>query len=226
MAAEFSDRGDLPEYQSVSPLAVLALLLGLASVLAFTAPLLSAIPVAAVGLALAAMASIKKSAGRLTGERLARWGLALALICGVAARAHHPVRDALLDRQAQDAIEQWVGLLANGRLEDSLERITPRRLTGLHPRTEPGQAPLPQAELHEHALDQLSKDPLVRRLKASSGDLRVEMVERAGPRASEGSRLVFQNIYRVHRTAAGLTETPLQLGVRFVHARGFEVSGT
>ena len=116
-------------------------------------------------------------------------------------------------------------LLANGRLEASFERITPRRLADLHPRTEPGQAPLPQAELHEHALDQLSKDPFVRRLNASPGELRVEMVERAGPRAKEGSRLVFQNIYRVHRTASGQTETPLQVGVRFVHASGFEATG-
>src|SRR5690348_9302651 len=69
----------LPQYRSISSLAVLTLLLGLASPLAIATPLLLVVPLAAVFTAIAALRQIGANAEILSGRGAALTGLFLGI---------------------------------------------------------------------------------------------------------------------------------------------------
>lgn len=115
---------ELGQYRSLSTQAVIAFVLGICSVATFAGPLLVVVPLAAAATALLALKSIASSEGGLSGARLARWGLALAILFSVAAIARVKVRDTLLQRQADQVGRQWLSLAAEGRTEEMLEMMT------------------------------------------------------------------------------------------------------
>src|SRR5688500_10904316 len=77
------DETALASYQGVSIMAVLALLLGVASALALVHPFLWVVPPVAVVLSILAIRAIDAPDSNLTGRRLAIAGLALALLFGL-----------------------------------------------------------------------------------------------------------------------------------------------
>jgi hypothetical protein len=72
----YQDLGPTPQYQQTSSLAVISLISGIASY--FIVPLLGAI--AAIITGNMAKKEIAESAGRLTGEGMARWGMILGWV--------------------------------------------------------------------------------------------------------------------------------------------------
>lgn len=70
------------EYTAINPTSVVALLLGLASVVALLETLLLIVPALAVVVGLAAMSQIRKSNGTQTGRGLALAGIGLGLLLG------------------------------------------------------------------------------------------------------------------------------------------------
>lgn len=94
---------ELGPYQAISLMSVLALLLGLISSSAtFLSPMLLVVPLLAVAVALLALAKINAPNSGLSGARLARAGLALAILFGVASCARLAVSNLLENRQAED----------------------------------------------------------------------------------------------------------------------------
>jgi hypothetical protein len=83
------DRATDMEYASVSTLAVLALVAGLAGVVAFWAPPLVGVPVLAAVLGGAALRQIGRSAGVLAGRKPAMAGLMLGVGLALAAGVYH-----------------------------------------------------------------------------------------------------------------------------------------
>ncbi len=71
------------EYVAVNPMAIVAVLLGLISALAFLAPLLLLIPAVAVFFSVLAIRQINDSNQTQTGKALAWLGLLIALACGL-----------------------------------------------------------------------------------------------------------------------------------------------
>ncbi len=181
------DADELGQYQSLSTSAVVALVLGLLSPIAFFSPLLLVMPLLALGVALWALARIKGSGGGLLGTRLAYCGLALAIVCGVASVARSQIRVELLRRQASETAERWLSLLAQGQAEETLALMTRSAVSKLSPSGEGGgpvpvaTVPIFEAELR-HA--QLLRDPLAIAL--------MEMHQRGEETIfqSEGSRVV------------------------------------
>ncbi len=139
MQHESYDADELGQYRSLSTLSVVAFVLGLCSVLAFVSPLVLIVPLAAVAIALLALRGIVLSGGGLTGARLARTGLALAILFGVASLARVKARDYLLQRQAESVAREWLSLAAEGRAEDMLSMMTKSAATGLTLAVEPGE---------------------------------------------------------------------------------------
>ena len=104
------------EYRPVNPLAVVALLTGLASAAALIHPLLAVVPLAAIVLATLALRAIAASSRQVTGRSLAVTGLCLATLFlgwGVAANLHH---QATIRRQAREFADDWLQILASGDL--------------------------------------------------------------------------------------------------------------
>lgn len=135
------DADELGEYRSLSTLAVVALGLGIGSALTFASPLMLVVPLAAVGAALLALRAIAASGGGLTGARLARLGLALAILFTVAAFARVKVRNMLLQAQVDRVGRQWLTLAAQSRSEEMLELMTRAAVDKVSP-TESGNQPL------------------------------------------------------------------------------------
>ncbi len=154
---------ELGQYQSLSTSAVVALVLGLLSVVAFAAPLLLVVPLFAVAVALWALARIKRSEGGLLGTRLAYGGLAFAIIFGVSAVARVEVRTVLLRREAKATAELWMAKVARGESEEAMGLMTRAAVIRLQSSgSNIGAVPI-FSEAIENA--QLLQDPLVLALR-------------------------------------------------------------
>jgi len=163
-----SELEDEAAYSQVSPMAVIALVLGLASPLAFIGPLFFLFPMAAIGAALLALGAIARSGGTLTGRGLAQIAIALGLVCTVAPVVRGSVRDSLLKAQAADTAQRWFRMLADGQLSDAMELLSGEGRGALVPSAGMGQPPLPEDEAQTIALDRLRSDPLTRALNSGA----------------------------------------------------------
>lgn len=112
------EESDIEQYRAVSPAAIIALLLGLASFLVLTANnlLLLFLPVVAITVALFALAQIARSEGALVGRKAAIAGICLALLFGSSALARSATREWLLHSQARQFAEGWLQLVRRGKL--------------------------------------------------------------------------------------------------------------
>jgi hypothetical protein len=91
------------EYVAINPTSIVALLLGVASVLALVADLMLIIPLAGVICAIVAIVQIRRSNGTQTGRLFAIAGLIIALLIG-GARAGQEVAASVRDRRESQNI--------------------------------------------------------------------------------------------------------------------------
>lgn len=112
-----SDEADLVEYGAVCPLAIAALLLGLASWLASTYLLLLIVPLLAVLVSAAALRRIARSEGALIGRPVALAGLALALLFASLAVGGTLSRQWIAKRQAEAFAQSWLDMVRDGQLQ-------------------------------------------------------------------------------------------------------------
>ncbi len=154
---------EFESYTSLSAVAVCALLLGLASPLALLAPLMVVVPLAGVIVALLALVRIGNSAGALSGRKLAYWGLALSILCGIASPLRVSVRDNLYGRQADRTARAWLDLLSKNETRPALSYLTGNAMVGLNPPTSP-DSPRPEPDPQIDALN-LGKHELVLKLR-------------------------------------------------------------
>jgi hypothetical protein len=108
---------DEVEYRSLSPWAVISLVLGIASAVAFAAPLLLAIPILGVMAAAIAIWQISAEGSELTGRRAAVWGLALSVCFGVGAVTDRIATRWRLESEATELTMTWFDHLQHGRVE-------------------------------------------------------------------------------------------------------------
>lgn len=168
---------ELGPYRSLSSLAVATLGLGLLSPLVFVSPLLVVVPLAAIAAGLLAGSRVAASGGNLSGAALARWGLALAIVCAVASVARDRIRDRLYQRQATDVARHWLQEVSAGNLESALRRMTPEATRKLRPtNVTPDIAQTFDEQLIAAMLNQ---DPLVEALAElrQRGDIRLNPAE-------------------------------------------------
>lgn len=179
---------ELGQYQSLSTSAVVAVVLGLLSSMAFFTPLLLVMPLIAAAVALWAVVRIKRSEGGLLGARLAYCGLALAIVFGVSAVARVQVRILLLRNEASKTAELWMAKLAEGEAIEAMELMTSSAVSNLHSPDETlTMAPIfPEAVINAQFLH----DPLVKALREGSEKTRVLREARVAHEISQ-PRVVF-----------------------------------
>lgn len=117
------DATDLDEssYRSLSGLAVVGLLLGLASPLIFIAPLLAAVPLVAIGVCAVALNRVGQNSEYLAGRGLALFGLVIAVGSFCAYHASGRLEKWLLSAQAQPHAKEWIELIRSSELEDAYQ---------------------------------------------------------------------------------------------------------
>jgi hypothetical protein len=210
---------DDSRYSQVSPAAVIALLLGLASPLAFIGPLFFLVPAAAVGMALVALGKIGRSGGALSGSTLARISIGLALGCVVASMVRDSVRDSLMQRQAIEAAETWMGLLADGRIKEAAEMLSGDGAGMLLPQPEPGAQRMAPEDTEELLHTNLGSQVLTRAL---AGQTNPGVFESATPPVYDGPKTIVQVNFGVDDPEAG-GHRHVQL--QMVRAKYYETQG-
>jgi len=121
--SELSDPQDTDsgQYQAISGLAVVGLLVALASPAAFGHPLLWAVPLAAVVICVLALRQIAREAPAMIGRKAALTGLAVALLFGAAAPAQRYTYGWLVDAEARRFAAQWFEFMRQNEREKSYE---------------------------------------------------------------------------------------------------------
>ena len=216
-----SDGAATVEYQSLSALAVVALVLGAASALMFVAPLFVILPVAAIGVALLAFTQIRKSGGALAGAGLARVGLALAVAFTAAAMIRDAIRDSLLQRQAGQAALQWFELLADGQFVEAREMLSAQGAGSLVPRSGADGPPVSEEEMYAIILDRLRTDPVTKTLQGEGDAGGKAFVEHLSPPVFEGVRTLVAGEFAVGVPGGSHRHVQLELA----RARAYEDAG-
>jgi hypothetical protein len=124
---------DIVGYSAISPAAIVALLLGVASIFAVGNLLLLIIPALAVVAAGMALLQIARSEGGVSGRWAAIAGLSLALLFASTAVARSITRAWHLRNEARTFANQWLQLVRQGRLEQAHQWHLPpdeRQLAG------------------------------------------------------------------------------------------------
>jgi hypothetical protein len=109
------------EYRSLTPAAVVGLILGLLAPVAFLSPLLVAVPLAGLVFSLMALRQISTSEGAVIGRPAAMAGLILSTICAAAIPAQAVGMRWLANRQAQPFALEWFRLLAEQHPQEAIE---------------------------------------------------------------------------------------------------------
>jgi hypothetical protein len=188
------DEQPVATYRSIAPLAVITVLLGVASALILTSPLLAPIPVAAVVVGIAALRAIRHSAGQLAGRVPAIVGLCLATFFLGFGLSRHLNRQVELERQALRMAGAFLQLLQEGRVQEAHQyRLTPSmRITATEALAEHYEKNLEAAkELQTFAASTGIKELIARGAKA---DCRYESVASAS-RDRETDMLILKYTY-------------------------------
>ncbi len=109
----------LQQYGAISPLAILALLLGIASVAALIGLGWLVVPLVAVIVAALALAKIAASEGALVGRAAAAVGLMLALLFASIAVTRTVARQSILTGHARQFADDWLEQVRSGQLESA-----------------------------------------------------------------------------------------------------------
>lgn len=117
------DATDVAEssYRSLNPLAVVGLLLGLASPLLYFAPLLTVLPVLAIGVCAVALGQIAKTPEYLTGRGMALVGMTLAVAVLCSYHVSGLLEKRLLSAQAEPYALEWIELVRNSQVEQAYQ---------------------------------------------------------------------------------------------------------
>lgn len=192
------EQGQANEYRRLSPLAVIAFLGGLLSSLALVSSSYWVVAFLAAAFALFAIWQINQKPEQLAGAHLARWGLVLAVVLGVAAIAHKRITTRLFNEQARQTVTVWVETLAEGRLEDAMELLTRKAATGLMPAPKSPDDPPPTAEQARNiTLRNLGEHPLVQHAQRLGDNLQIETVGKPLPPTVSGSSRTLFAVYRL-----------------------------
>src|SRR5262245_39934919 len=121
-----SDEQPVAHYRSVAPLAIVALVLGFASAIILTTPLLVPVPVAAIVVGIAALRAIRSSGGQLAGRVPAIAGLCLATFFLGFGLSRHLARQTALEQRAREMADVFIRLLEDGRTQEAHQfRLSP-----------------------------------------------------------------------------------------------------
>lgn len=208
---------DEPTYRSISVMALVSLLLGLTAPLCIMAPLLFALPIAGIALALMALRNIATSDGTLIGRTAALVGLALSIasICMTVTRAK--VSETMLSQQARATAMEWIELLQAGNTDEAFEMTTAKRKGPPPPSPLNMESPQPARK----PIDEFSENPVVHFLVQHAKGAEVSYVGDAGfdPGAYGAAMIGQEYDVAASQEPDGKSPTRIQLALERVRGR-------
>jgi hypothetical protein len=188
------DPAEVSEYRTLSALAIVALIFGLAAPLCFWAPLLMAIPVVGAALSIIALRRIAGSDGALTGQGAAFTALALCLASAAASISYDRVTRHLRSNQAEVVARQWIELLITGRRQAAFDLTVDAARPPAPPA--PGE-PAPK----ETPIEAFTKSPIVQTLIAAGPDSTVRFERMSSYRSLSPGQVVVEQEYWIDPSA-------------------------
>jgi hypothetical protein len=188
----------LAEYRRVSVLAILALLLGLASSGALLGEVLLALPVVGLGVGLLAIAKINASDKHFSGRLLAQWGIFFSVLFGVAAVARPLLFQEIVDRQAQSFARDWLELLVAGNVKQALKVVDMSAKSPMVPRNTRGKpAANDDIDIEAKILEVFRQDPIVGQLQTAGKQARVRYEQTVSKPISTGRQTWVTQIFSI-----------------------------
>ena len=185
-----SDAEQVENYSTVSALAVVSLVLGLASLFSFAGPVFLAIPLFGAAVSIVALRRIANSDGALVGRWAAASGLVLCVAFATASVTRGEALEFLRTRRASDFGRQWLAIVSAGRLEEAFRSTTPASQGA--PPPEPG-APPPETT----PLEDFSNQPIIQSLVTIGEDARIEHVETVAYEPTSSRQYTVTQRFRV-----------------------------
>jgi hypothetical protein len=191
---------EIPAYRAISPQAVLALILGVLSVLSFASWYFLVFAAAAVLVGFLADRKIQRLSDVLTGRGLAQAGVGLGLIFGLTSLTISTVQGVVRASQATTFAKAYADVLSKGSFDDNVwysqhpvgrKEITPEKL--VKDLTQPGPG-LDHFESKYAPLRQLKKA-----VTEDGADIHFERIEKHG---QEDLTPVATALYEVHTPQA------------------------
>ena len=144
MAGDIRNADELGHYQSLSSLAVMAMVLGITSPLILASSMWIVLPVTGIAVAIVALVKIHSAEGSLTGTLMAKVGLVLCVCSLMLPLTKNYVRDSVAVESSSAVAEEWISHICTGELDtaalmvlpDTLYELTVRQ-TGLGRSTAP-----------------------------------------------------------------------------------------
>jgi hypothetical protein len=200
------DPPEISEYHTMSALAIVALVFGLASPLCFWAPLLMGIPVFGAALAIVSLRRIAAGDGALVGRGLALVALALCLASACASISFDRVTRYLRSNQAEVVARQWIGLLLAGKSQEAFNLT----VDGTRPPAPPAPGMPPPTET---PLESFTKNPLVQALVAAGADSEVRFDELLSFTPMSSGQMVVEQEYSITPATGSPSGTPIKVSL-------------
>lgn len=184
------DVEQVADYRSLSVMALISLLIGIASFLSLFSNLFLILPLCGIVLSLLAMRRIATSSALLAGRGAALLGLALCVAFGVAALSRAGVIRHFRSGEAEQYARKWLEeITANN--SDQAFKMT---LAGVRPLPppEPGM-PSPTTTPYQNFM----ADALIKKLAAVGANARIELLKTLEYRSPARREYVVRQLYRI-----------------------------
>jgi hypothetical protein len=185
--------GDDPEqtteYTTLSVLAIIAFIFGLAAPLAIAGPFLLAIPFFGIAIALVALRRIAVSGGVLSGRWLATIGLGLCVASAVLPLSHSVVQRTMRQHQAELFGRSWVALVTSGDLQKAFHLTVDA--------TRPTPPPEPNAPPKTSPYEAFVDQPVIKALKLVGKDANIRVSDTLEFQANSYRSIVIRQLYEV-----------------------------
>jgi hypothetical protein len=200
------------DYRSLSALAVIGLLIGLASPLCFGAPLLMIIPAAGIVVSLIALRQIANSEGALAGRWVATLGLVLSVVFLCAPTARATAIRLLRTSQADSFARDWLSALVAGKTDYAFRLSS----DSTHPPAppEPGRTTPPP-----NAFENFKGLPIVAALSAAGADADIRFVETTAFDPQGFQRVFVRERYDVVPKSGGADAKPIEVSLTLLRSK-------
>jgi len=188
-----TSEGESDSYRSMSVLAVLSLVLGLLSLLAFAPSpfFVWVFPPAAIGTGLLALRQIVGAPEVWAGKNLAKTGIALAILCGIASTCVRYAEGVRIGRSGKAVADRFLEKLKAGDIESAYWLMVPRELRKQIQGKTPAE--LPQTLVEQYSIFRAEAVHATEELAHGETTIEFETVEDANSEhGTETAMLVYK----------------------------------
>jgi hypothetical protein len=200
--------GDDPEqtteYRTLSVLAIISLVIGLAAPLAIAGTFLLAIPLFGIAVSLVALRRIEHSGGVLAGKWMATIGLALCVASAILPVSHEMIQRAIRIHEAETFGRNWVAMVTAGNLKEAFRST----LDATRPTAPPEQGAPPRTPPYDTFVNQ----PVIKALQAAGAGADIRVRETIEFQALTYRSITIRQLYSVTPAAAtaGASSQPIE----------------